>query len=32
MKKVLVFGTFDRLHPGHLYFLKNAKNMANCLW
>ena len=25
MKKVLVFGTFDKLHPGHLYFLKNAK-------
>lgn len=25
MKKVLVFGTFDRFHPGHLYFLKQAK-------
>jgi FAD synthetase len=25
MKKVLVFGTFDRLHPGHLNFFKQAK-------
>lgn len=25
MKRVLVFGTFDILHPGHLYFLREAK-------
>jgi len=25
MKKVLVFGTFDRLHLGHLNFFKQAK-------
>lgn len=25
MKKVTVFGVFDLLHPGHLYFLKQAK-------
>lgn len=25
LKRVLVFGTFDKLHPGHLNFLRQAK-------
>jgi FAD synthetase len=29
MKKVLVFGTFDKLHPGHLNFLKQAKKYGS---
>lgn len=29
MKNVLIFGTFDRLHTGHLYFLKQAKKYGN---
>ena len=28
MKKILVFGTFDILHPGHEYFLRQAKEQA----
>ena len=28
-KKVLVFGTFDRLHPGHHYFLNEAKKLGD---
>jgi len=31
MKKVLVFGTFDGLHPGHLSFLKQAKKYGDYL-
>lgn len=31
MRKVLVFGTFDLLHPGHLYFLKQAKRHGDKL-
>jgi FAD synthetase len=29
VKKVLVFGTFDGIHPGHLYFLNEAKKLGN---
>jgi len=27
-KKVLVFGTFDGLHPGHLFFLNEARKFG----
>lgn len=30
--RVLVFGTFDNLHPGHLFFLKQAKREGNFLF
>jgi len=32
MTRVLVFGTFDILHPGHEYFLKQAKNQGDELF
>lgn len=28
-KRVLVFGTFDLLHPGHLWFLNEARKYGN---
>ncbi len=31
MTRVLVFGTFDILHPGHLYFLREAKKHGDHL-
>lgn len=31
MKKVLVFGTFDGLHPGHLNFFEQAKKRGDYL-
>lgn len=31
MQKVLVFGTFDQLHPGHLNFFKQAKKQGDKL-
>ena len=30
-KRVLVFGTFDGLHPGHLFFLRQAKTRGDIL-
>lgn len=29
--RVLVFGTFDCIHPGHLYFLEKAKSLGSDL-
>jgi len=29
MKKVMAFGTFDLLHPGHLHYLKEAKKLGD---
>lgn len=31
MKKVMCFGTFDKLHPGHLSYLKQAKEFGDYL-
>jgi len=31
IKTVLTFGTFDLLHPGHLYYLQEAKKLGNKL-
>lgn len=31
MKKVMTFGTFDLLHPGHLYYLSEAKKIGGYL-
>ncbi|MBP9711969.1 MAG: FAD synthase [Candidatus Pacebacteria bacterium] len=28
MKKIMVFGTFDGLHPGHINFFRQAKRLA----
>jgi FAD synthetase len=31
MKKILVFGTFDGLHPGHINFFEQAKKLGDFL-
>ncbi len=31
MKKVLVFGTFDVIHPGHISFLKQARDLGDVI-
>ncbi|MEJ0021374.1 MAG: adenylyltransferase/cytidyltransferase family protein [Candidatus Doudnabacteria bacterium] len=31
MKKVMVFGVFDLLHPGHISFIKQAKKLGTFL-
>jgi FAD synthetase len=31
MKKVMVFGVFDLLHPGHISFLKQARKLGTFL-
>ena len=31
MKKVMAFGTFDILHPGHEFYLKQAKKIGDKL-
>ena len=31
MSKVMVFGTFDIIHPGHLYLFEEAKKLGDTL-
>lgn len=32
MKKILTFGTFDMIHPGHISYLKQAKRYGDKLY
>ena len=31
MKRVICFGTFDHLHPGHLNYFQQAKELGDYL-
>ena len=31
MKKVMIFGTFDMIHPGHRNMIEQAKKYGDCL-
>lgn len=32
MKRVVATGTFDILHPGHIYFLEESRKLGDELW
>lgn len=32
MKKIVATGTFDILHPGHIYYLEESKKLGDELW
>lgn len=32
MKRIVATGTFDILHPGHLYYLEESKKLGDELW
>ncbi|HJJ89453.1 MAG TPA: FAD synthase [Methanocorpusculum sp.] len=32
MKKIVATGTFDILHPGHLFYLEESKKLGDELW
>jgi len=32
MKRVVATGTFDILHPGHIYYLEESKKLGDELW
>ena len=32
MTRVVATGTFDLLHPGHLYYLEESRRLGDELW